>query len=92
MEQLEREKVAFVETYGAYRIVATYLLNANGDDLIEIFKNGDLVKAFRWPGYKIWNIQAHAEDIIEGLERGSSDGIYEAGSTGFGGNVYSEPR
>lgn len=55
-----------------------------GNARVEIFKDDQLVKSFSWPAYKVWNIPAHAADIIEDVEQGLS----LAGATGFGGNVY----
>jgi hypothetical protein len=73
-DEIVRDKVAFDRTVGAYRFVATYLTEPKGDALsdalIEIFKAEELVKSFLWPAYKIWNIAAHAQDIIDGLEAG----------------------
>lgn len=88
--QEHRIKVDYDFTEEGYRFVATHLAEPAGDDLIEIFKGTELVRAFLWPGYKIWNIAAHASDIIQSLNEGNSDGLYIAGSTGFGGNVYSK--
>jgi hypothetical protein len=56
-----------------------------GDSLIEISKDGTVLKSFLFPSYKIWNIPAHADDIIADLE----SGLRIAGSDGLGGNLYS---
>lgn len=89
--QEHREKVAFDHEHRGYRFVATYLTEPKGEALIEISKGADLVRGFLFPAYKIWNIAAHADDIVDGLEQGNRDGLYEAGSLGpFGGNAYSE--
>jgi hypothetical protein len=85
-----KDKVAFDGVTRGYRFVGTYLVSPKGEALIEIFKGEELVKRFLWPDYKVWNIAAHAEDIVDGLEAGNSDGLYVAGSTGFGGNVFHE--
>ena len=56
---------------------------------LDITKGETVVRSFTFPAYKVWNIAAHADDIVEGLERDSDDGLYEAGSLGpFGGNAY----
>lgn len=88
-QQMVREKVAFDgEPQPGWRFVATYLEPPHDQDaLIEIFKNGDLIKSTLWPAYKIWNVAAHSDDIIRDLE----EGLSIAGSTGFGGNVYVPP-
>lgn len=49
---------------------------------------GKIVKRFDFPTYKIWNIPAHAEDIISGLKQNSDRGLKIAGSDGLGGNAY----
>ena len=91
LSAIVRDHVAFDQTHRGYRFVATYLTEPKGEALIEITKDGQSVKPpFLWPAYKIWNIAAHADDIVDGLERDSSDGLYVAGSTGFDGNVYEE--
>lgn len=85
---LVTEKVAFeVETRG-YNFKATYLKEPKNDALIEISKEGKIVREFLFPAYKIWNIAAHADDIINGLEKESDEGLYAAGSNGLGGNAY----
>ena len=87
-DELEIDKIAFDEEYQGYRFKATYLKKPKGEALIEITKEGDVVKEFLFPSYKIWNIAAHASDIVLGLEQDSEEGLQVAGSTGLGGNVY----
>jgi hypothetical protein len=88
MKGIIKDAEAFNQTTDGYQFIATYLKEPNGEALIEIKKDGELVKEFLFPGYKIWNIAAHAQDIVAGLKQESDAGIYIAGSTGFGGNVY----
>ena len=83
-----REKVAFDSSHRGYRFVATYLSEPRGKALIEIFEDDTLVRSMLWPDYKIWNIAAHAEDIVEGLEGDNNSGFQIAGSDGLGGNVF----
>ena len=88
-----RDKIAFDHTHRGYRFLATYLVTPKSDALIEISKDGVMVRSTLWPAYKVWNISAHADDIVDGLEQGNSSGLYAAGSLGpFGGNVFSEPK
>lgn len=87
-ENIVRDKVAFDHEHRGYRFVATYLTEPKGDALIEISKDGTVVRATLWPAYKIWNIAAHAHDIVDGLERGNGSGLQIAGEVGFGANVY----
>jgi hypothetical protein len=79
-----REKVAFEVEARGLKFTATYLSVPNGDALIEITRDGQMVRSLLWPAYKIWNIAAHAEHIAADME----DGLLTAGATGFGGNVY----
>lgn len=90
MKNIVKEEVAFESEKRGYYFKATYLTDPKGEALIEIFKGGKLKREFLFPAYKIWNISAHADDIIEGLERESDDGLRIAGSDGLGGNCYTE--
>jgi len=60
----------------------------SGTSEITISKNGKVLKRFPFPSYKIWNIPAHAEDIIAGLEKENDSGLLIAGSDGLGGNYF----
>ena len=51
-------------------------------DLIEITKDDEIIKEFLFPAYKIWNIAAHADDIVNDLEVG----LKTASSDGLGGH------
>jgi hypothetical protein len=82
-EKLVIEKVAFEGEKRGYYFKATYLEQPKGEALIEISKEGKIVREFLFPAYKIWNISAHADDIINGLEQGSDEGLFVAGSNGF---------
>lgn len=88
MDNIVIEKVAYEFTHKDYTFTATYLTEPKGDALIEIKKNGVMVKEFLFPAYKIYNISAHAADIVDGLERESDIGLRIAGSNGLGGNSY----
>jgi len=88
MKDIIIEKIAFEGDVRNYHFRASYLIKPKGDALIEIFKDGKLVKEFLFPAYKIWNISAHTDDIVDGLEKDSDDGLYIAGSNGLGGNAY----
>ena len=92
-ENIKISEVAFDFKERGYRFKATYLEKPKGEALIEISRiisdsEGELIKEFLFPSYKIWNIAAHMDDIIDGLERRSDDGLYIAGSNGIGGNAY----
>jgi len=88
MKNIIKEKVAFEVEKRGYYFKATYLTEPNGDALIEISKNNKMVKEFLFPAYKIWNISAHSDDIIDGLEQQNDSGLKIAGSDGLGGNCY----
>lgn len=82
---LEVEKVAFEgppEPYHGYTVRASYLKEPNaGDALIEISKDGNVVRRFTFPAYKIWNIAAHFRDIVDGERCNSMSGYEVAAST-----------
>jgi hypothetical protein len=66
-EPAQGEKLAFeTHEYRGYKIKALYLNDGSQDARIEIWTITSIVRAFRYPAYKIWNISAHAEDVIEG--------------------------
>ena len=92
-DKLILEKVAAFEgeTRG-YKFKATYLKKPKGGALIEISKGDKMIREFLLPAYKIYNIAAHANDIVDGLEKESDEGLYIAGSNGLGGNAYSESK
>ena len=86
--KIKIEKVVFENEKRGYKIKATYLSEPKGEALIEISKGDKIIREFLFPAYKVWNIAAHSDDIINGLEQESDNGLRIAGSTGFGGNVY----
>ena len=88
-EELKIDKVAFEGEKRGYYFKATYLEEPKGESLIEISKGGKIVREFLFPSYKIWNIAAHGDDIIDGLEKENDEGLLIAGSNGLGGNSYS---
>ena len=87
-DKIKIEMVAFEGEKRGYYFKATYLEEPKGEALIEISKDGKIVREFLFPAYKIYNISAHADDIIDGLEKESNEGLLIAGSTGLGGNVF----
>lgn len=54
---------------------------------VEIVRDGTVIETLTYPAYKVWNLAAHAEDIIDGEEAGNSHGWFLAGSDGLGGVV-----
>jgi hypothetical protein len=55
----------------------------NGDALIEVFRDGEVLRKFLWPAYKMWNLTAHSDDIFSGELEGSPRGYEMAGWSGF---------
>lgn len=84
LNNVVRDKVAFETEARGLKFVATYLIHPKGEALIELSRDGQMVKSLLWPAYKIWNIAAHADDIAADIE----DGLTGAGVVGFGANVY----
>jgi len=66
---------------------------SKGDSLIEIRYQGELIRGFIFPLYKIWNIAAHFHDIVDGeLSKDDKERGYRiAASTGFEG-VFMLPK
>lgn len=62
--------------------------DSQGDALIEVERDGKVVRSFTFPAYKVWNIAAHANDIINSELHKDVDGYMAAGSNGLGGNVF----
>lgn len=87
-ENIKIEKVAFEGEKRGYYFKATYLEEPKGEALIEISKAGKMIREFIFHAYKIYNISAHADDIIDGLEKENDEGLLIAGSNGLGGDVY----
>ena len=83
MTDIVKDKIAFEGDEGDYHFVAWYLSEPKSDALVEISKDGQVVRSFLWPAYKIWNVAAHASDIVEDVDRG----LRVAGSDGLGGGV-----
>jgi len=75
-----------------FNVKAWYLKDtktSKGDALVIIKYKRKIIRKFIFPAYKIYNIGAHFEDIIEG-ELSKDDktrGYRIAASTGFGGSV-----
>lgn len=72
--------------YRGYTVRASYLKEPHaGDALVEIFKDGQPLRQFMFPAYKIWNIAAHIYDIVDGEIEKSARGYAVAASDGLGG-------
>jgi trimethylamine:corrinoid methyltransferase-like protein len=69
---------AFDITNGTWRITGDY----EGEGNVAFYHAGELHRRVTVPGYKIWNIAAHASDIVADFE----EGMAEACSDGLGGS------
>lgn len=82
----EIESVAFEskEPDRGYTCKASYLKDPpNRDALIQVFKDGALLREFIFPAYKVWNIAAHWKDIVDGEVAKNAEGYEMAASTGI---------
>ena len=90
------DKIAFEgpkEPDRGYTVRASYLKEPHaGDALIEIFKDGKLLRHFLFPAYKIWNISAHFRDIVDGEIEKSARGYEMAAWDGISGAVILTPN
>lgn len=87
------EKVAFEskEPDRGYTVKASYLIEPAQDALVEIFKDGEVVRKFLFPAYKIWNIAAHFSEIVDSEIEKTASGYARAASDGLGGYAYFKP-
>lgn len=87
---MPEEKIIFItKPDRGFVFTAIDLEDGHGTALIKVERDGNLVREFNFPAYKVWNITAHANDIIESELAKDLDGYLKAGSTGLGGNVLS---
>lgn len=68
--------------YKGFSIRASYL-NDGQNARVEVVRAGTVIQTSLYPAYKIWNVAAHAEDIIDEGEAGWA----LAGSDLLGGGV-----
>jgi hypothetical protein len=83
----EKEQPEFSIADRDYGARAWYLKDTSeskGDALIEITFGGEIIRKFIFPAYKIWNIQAHFADIVDGEIEKNDSGYRMAASTGIG--------
>jgi hypothetical protein len=72
------------ESDRGYTVIASYLKEPNnGDALIRIFKDNELIKEFLFPAYKIWNIAAHFSEIVDSEIENSTRGYEMAAWNGI---------
>lgn len=76
-----------------YTIRASYLKEPHAADaLIEVMKDGHLLRRFLFPAYKIYNLQAHFRDIVDGEIENSASGYEMAAWNGISGAVFLMPN
>lgn len=77
-------KPGIIAPYKGFTANAWYLKEPNkGEALIQIWRGGNLVREFLYPAYKIWNIAAHFEDIVDGELEGHDGGYRMASWNGI---------
>lgn len=75
-----------------YTIKASYLIQPERDALVEIFKDGNPLRAFLFPGYKVWNLAAHFKDIVDGEIAGNTSGYEMAAWDGISNATFYIPE
>ena len=76
-----------------YTLRASYLkAPRNGDALIEVMKDGQPLRRFLFPAYKIYNLQAHFRDIVDGEIAKSAAGYEMAAWDGISGAMFILPN
>ena len=91
----ETDKPVFDFTDRTYNVKAWYAVNTEtekGDAIIEIKKDGHIIREFIFPAYKIWNIAAHFSDIVDGELEKLAQGYQVAASDGLGGHCAIKPN
>lgn len=87
---IKKETPEFDITDRDFNIKAWYVQDDEqykGDALVKITKDGQPLREFLYPAYKIWNLAAHFEDIVDSELENNIDGYFIAGSTGMGGYI-----
>jgi hypothetical protein len=68
-----------------YTIRASFLKPPfEADALIEIMKDGKVIRSFLFPAYKIYNLQAHFSEIVDSEINGNDNGYRQAAWCGIG--------
>jgi hypothetical protein len=83
------EKIAFETEYKGFKAVGYWGEGAVGR--VVVTRDGNPFKEFAYPAYKIFNIAAHWQDIVEGELEGSDEGYFAAGTDLLGGCVMPTP-
>lgn len=84
MENIVIEHIAFSGIKRGFLFQAWYLKEPRGDALVQIWTDGKY-REFLFPAYKIWNITAHADEIIDSELSANLEGYERAAWNGFPG-------
>lgn len=79
----EKEEAVFDINDRGFNVKAFYLSEPKGEALIVVTKDEKPFREFLFPAYKIWNIAAHFQDIVDGELEKSTSGYEMAASTGI---------
>lgn len=69
MTKWEKGKQIFETKTDRGFIFKAWELQNSTDALIEVERDGKIIRSFTFPAYKVWNIPAHAHDIIEMIDK-----------------------
>jgi len=86
------EKLAFKETYRGYSVEMYWGEGADARGIVTREQDGKKLLEFSYPAYKIFNIQAHWSDIVDGELQGDKSGWAIAGSDGLGGMIMPQEK
>ena len=75
------EKQAFDVQHKGFKAAGYW--GAGADGRVVVSKDGETIKEFEYPAYKIFNIAAHWHDIIDGELEDHGDSWLLAGWSGF---------
>lgn len=65
-----------------YTMRVSYL-DQPGDALVELMKDGSVVREFLFPTYKIYNLQAHFSEIVDSEIANNNEGYERAAWSGL---------
>lgn len=82
---------AFKETHRGYSIEMFWGEGENARGIVTRDSDGVVIYRFLYPAYKIFNIQAHWSEIVDGELENSNIGWLHAGSDFLGGCVMPDP-
>lgn len=75
------------DIYRDLSIQAYYIDAVTGTALVQIMQGSKVVREFHYPSYKIWNLEAHAQEILDSELNADNHGYEMAGADLLGGCV-----